>query len=67
MVAFDVIVAGLLQQHIPGEVPVVYKQIPSDADDQRESQQQRHQNVHYFFHRESSILSEFHRTLYNIL
>ena len=66
-VAFDIVVAGLLQQHIPGKVPVVYKQIPSDADDQRKGQQQRHQNVHYFFHRESSILLEFHRTLYNIL
>ena len=59
-VAFDVVVAGLLQQQIPGKVP-------SDADDQRKGQQQRHQNVHYFFHRESSILLEFHRTLYNIL
>ena len=65
-VAFQVVVSRLLQQDIPGEGPVVYKQIPADAGNYQNYQQQRHQKVDQLFHNKSSNLRDSSRQLYNI-
>jgi hypothetical protein len=45
VVAVALKITGRMQQHIPGKIPVVYKQVPHRAADNSNSQHQRYQNL----------------------
>ena len=50
MIALAVKGTGSMQQHIAGELAVVYKQIPESAKENDDRQHQRHENAYSFFH-----------------
>ena len=59
-IAVLIVVAGLAQKRIPGEVPVIGKQIPADERDHREAKQQGYQSSEKLFHEISSISRKSH-------
>ena len=50
-IAVQIVKSGLTEQRVPGEDPVIVKQIPEDADQNEQSQRHRNQKSDCFFHR----------------
>ena len=60
----EVIVSSLGQQEIPGEPPVIGKQVPADAGDDQHRKQKRHQNADKLLHKTAPFQWNF-KKLYN--
>ena len=65
-VPVQILIACLRQEHIPGKVPVINKQVPPDAGDDQRGHQHGDQNSEKLFHKQSPFRKNFIQLYYKM-